>query len=151
MILSYLQSGRYQSGYFHKIWVEYYCLAKNQASETFCWKFIRCQSPYQQQNLKTLFTRSGHKNPHGQNFWILSFFYLKSQSYRYYHEKNHVGPPSSSYINLKVKLLIKSKNNPKNRGEWNFTFFGKQYFSFASDKLFILSGFIVLQGMMQIN
>ena len=83
MILSYLQSDRYQSGHFHKIWVEYYCLGKNEASDTFCSKFIRCQSPYQLQNLKTLLTLCWHKNSHGQNFWNLNFFYLKSQSYRY--------------------------------------------------------------------
>ena len=119
MILSSLQSGRYQSGYFHKIWVEYYSLGKNQASET----FIRCQSPYQLQNLKTLLTLWGHKNPHGQNFRDLKLFYLKSQSYRYYNEKNQVGPTSSLYINLTVKLLIELKNSPKNRAKMKLYIF----------------------------
>ena len=30
------QTDGYQSGYFHKIWMEYYCMDKNQGSETFC-------------------------------------------------------------------------------------------------------------------
>ena len=131
MILSSLQSDRYQSGYFHKIWVEYYSLGKNQGSETFCWKFIRCQSPYQLQNLKTLLTLWGHKNPHGQNFGNLNFFYLKSQSYRYYHEKNQVGPTSSLYINLTLKLLIKSKNSPKNRAEMKLYIFWEELSQFC--------------------
>ena len=46
--MAYLQSDRYQKGYFHKIWVEYYCLRENTANETFCSKFISCQSLYQQ-------------------------------------------------------------------------------------------------------
>ena len=49
------------------------------------------------------------------------------------------------------KLLIESKNSPKTGQKWNFTFCGKPYLSFVSDRLFIFSGFIVLQGMMQIN
>ena len=123
MILSYLQSDKYQSGYFHKTWVEYYCLGKNQAYETFCSKFVRCQNLYQLHNQKTLLTLCGHKNLPGQNFWYLNFFYLKSQSYRYYHEKNQVGCTSSSYINLTRKLLIKSKNSPKNRAKRKFYIF----------------------------
>ena len=84
-----------------------YCLGKNQTSETFCSKFIRCQSLLQLQYLKILSTLSWHKNPRGQNFWSLKFFYLKRQGYRYYQEKNQVGLTSSSYINLAMKLLIK--------------------------------------------
>ena len=33
--MPYLQSDRYQSGYFQKMWVEYYCLGKNEGSEYF--------------------------------------------------------------------------------------------------------------------
>ena len=44
-----------KSGYFHKIWLEYYCLGKNLVSESFCSKFTWCQSPWcQLQNLKIL-------------------------------------------------------------------------------------------------
>ena len=75
--------------------------------------------------------------------WI---FFLKRPSYRYYYEKNQIGPTSSSYINLTMKLLIKLKNTPKNRAN-----FGKPYLSFASDRLFIFLGFIMLEEMMQIN
>ena len=49
--------------------------------------------------------------------WI---FFLKRPSYRYYYEKNQIGPTSSSYINLTMKLLIKSKNTPKNRAKMKF-------------------------------
>ena len=43
--MSYLLANRYKSGYFHKIWMEYYCFGENQASGTFFSKFIMCQSP----------------------------------------------------------------------------------------------------------
>ena len=69
-----LQPDRYESGYFHKIWVECHCLVKNQAPETFCLKLISCQSPHQLQNLKILSTLCRHRNPCGQNFWNLIFF-----------------------------------------------------------------------------
>ena len=59
--------------------MEYYCLGKNQASETFCSKFIKCQSSYQLQNLEILSTLWGHKNPCGQNFWNLFFFTSKDK------------------------------------------------------------------------
>ena len=36
--------------------VIFYCLGENQATEAFCSKFIRCRSPCQLQNLKTLST-----------------------------------------------------------------------------------------------
>ena len=64
----------YERGYFHKIWVECYCLGENHASGTLDLKFISCQNPYQTQNVKTLSTFQGHKNPYGQKFWNLNFF-----------------------------------------------------------------------------
>ena len=81
-----LQSGKYESGYFHKIWVEDYCLGKDHASERFYLKFIRCQSPCQQQNLMILLTLWSQNKPCGRNFWNLNF-YLRRQSYKYYQEK----------------------------------------------------------------
>ena len=86
---------------------------------------VRCQTPYQLQNIKILSTLRGHKNRHGQNFWNFNFFYLTRQSYRYYQEKNQVGPPSihNQYINLTMKLLIKSQNSPKNRAKIKFYIF----------------------------
>ena len=107
----------YQSDYFHKIWVEYYCLGKNQASETFCSKFIRCQIPNQLQNLKILLTLWGHKNPCGQNFRNLNFFFLKRQSYRYCHEKKsswaHIIFIHKSYSEF-VDKIEKAKKQGKN-------------------------------------
>ena len=50
-----------------------------------------------------------------------------------------------------MKLLIKSESNPKSMGKMKFYISGKQYLSFASDRLFIFSVFIVLEEMMQIN
>ena len=51
---------------------------------------VRCQNPYQLQNLNILSTLRGHKNRHGL--------------------------PSihNQYINLTMKLLIQSQNSPKN-------------------------------------
>ena len=63
------------------------------------------------QNLKILLTFQGHKNKnrHGQNFWKLNFFLSeKKRLYRYYQNKNQLEVTSSSYINLRMKLLIKS-------------------------------------------
>ena len=107
-------------------------------------KFIWCQSPYQLQ--KNLHFR-GTKTHMGKLFGIWIFLPEKSRLYRYY----QLGFTSSSYINLTIKLLIKPKNSPKSRVKMKFYIFGKQYLSFASDMLFIFSGFIVLQEIMQIN
>ena len=110
-----LQSHRYERGYFHKIWMDYYCLDENHASGTLSLKFIRCQNPYQQQNLKILLTFQRHKKPTWAKFLEFDFFYLKRQGYIYiyiyiyiyYQNKNQLGVTSSSYINLTIKLLIK--------------------------------------------
>ena len=109
-----LQSGGYGSSYFHKIWVEYYCLGENQASETFCSKCFRCQSSCQLQNHKILSTHRGLKNAFGQNFWNLIFFFNpKRQSYRYYQEKKsrwaHIIFIHKSYI----ETVDKIGNSPK--------------------------------------
>ena len=72
-----LQSDGYERGYFHKIWMEYYCLGKNHASELLSSKFIRCQI--------------------SEKIWL----------YRYYQSKNQLPATSSSHINLTMKLLIK--------------------------------------------
>ena len=69
-----LQSDRYKRGYLHKLWIEYCCLGENHLSGTLSSKLIRCQSPYQLQNLEILLTFQRHKNSHGQNFWNLIFF-----------------------------------------------------------------------------
>ena len=106
-----MQSDGYQSVYFHKIWVEYYCLDKNQAPEILSSKFIRCKvhtSAKSQNFVDTL----APQNPCGQNSWNLIFF-LKRQGYRYYQEKIQVGITSSSYINLTMKLLINCKITQK--------------------------------------
>ena len=44
-VLPKLQSDRYERGYFHEIWMEYYCLSENCGSGTLSLKFIRCQNP----------------------------------------------------------------------------------------------------------
>ena len=41
-----LQSARYERGYFHKIWIDYYCLGENHAFGTLSSKFIKFQNPY---------------------------------------------------------------------------------------------------------
>ena len=40
-------SDRYERGYFHKIWMECYCLGENHGSGTLSLKFVRRQNPYQ--------------------------------------------------------------------------------------------------------
>ena len=69
-------------------------------------KLTRCQNPYQLQNLKILLKFQGHKNPHRWIVW--NFLCEKKRLYRYYQNKNQLGVISSSYINLTMKLLIKS-------------------------------------------
>ena len=143
-IMSYLQSDRYQRGYFHKIWAEYYCLGKNETSEIFCSKF---SCPCQLQNLKILLHFGATKTHVGKIFGTWVFLYLKRQSYKYYQEKKsswaHIIFIHKSYIEIVDKII----KYPKNRTKMKFYIFGKLYLSFASDRLFILSGFIVLQGM----
>ena len=95
-----LQLDRYKRGYLHKLWIEYYCLGENHLSGTLSSKLIRCQSPYQLQNLEILLTFQRHKNSHGQNFWNLIFLSEKTRLYRYYKKKNSLEVTSSSYINL---------------------------------------------------
>ena len=53
----------------------------------------------------------------------MMFVSIICTSYRYYHENDQVRPTSSSYINLTMKLLIKSKNSPKNRAKMKFCIF----------------------------
>ena len=110
-IMVYLQSDGYQSGYFHKIWVECYCLGENQASETFCWKFIRCQSPCQLQNLiicQYFFDISRVQKPTRAKYFEFKFVSSKkTRLHRYHQNENQHVVTSSSYINLAIKLLIK--------------------------------------------
>ena len=109
--------------------MEHYCFGKSHASGTFCSKFMRHQNPHQLQNLKILTKFEGHKNPHGQNFWNLNFFYLKRQRlYQFYQSKNQLGVTSSSYKNLTMKLLIKwylwaPKQGKKETWAFLFSFF----------------------------
>ena len=127
--------------------MEYYCLDENHASRTRSSRFVRCQSPYQLQNLKILSTFQGHINPHGQNFLEFDFFLCeKTWLHSYYKNKNQLVVTSSSYINLTMKLLIKSLFiSSKIWQKWNFTIFlGMQCLSFASDSLFIFLDLIVL-------
>ena len=75
-----MQLDGHEWGYFHKIWIEYYCLNKNHALETLGSRFTGCQNPYQLQNIKILLTFQGRKNPHRQNFWNLDFFISKGKA-----------------------------------------------------------------------
>ena len=58
-------------------------------------------------NLRILLIPWGHKNPCEQKIFKFEFFYPKRQSYKYY-LNNYLGQTSSSYINLTIKLWIKS-------------------------------------------
>ena len=81
------QSDRYERDYFHKIWMEYYCLGKNHACGTLSLKFIRCQNLRQLQNLNLFSLFQGHKNPHGQNFWNLDFLSEKTRLHYISHKQ----------------------------------------------------------------
>ena len=138
-------------GYFHKLRMEYYCFGKvmhlgyevqnilgikihtSYKISKFCWHF------------------RGTKTRKGKKFWNLNFFlFEKIRLYRYYQNKNQLGVTSSSYINLTMKLLIKSKNSPKKQDK-NFTLNRKRCINFVSDRLFIFSEFIVTRWMMRIK
>ena len=144
-----LQSDRYERVYFQKIQMEYYCLGQNHASGTLISSLFGVKV---HTSCKKIYVLGGQK-PTWANFLEFRFFFTpeKSRLYRYYQNKNQLGFTSSSYINLTLKLLRKSKNSPKTRVKMKFQIFGKPYLSFASYRLFIFSGFIVHQGMMQIN
>ena len=132
-----LQSDGYGSSYFHKLWVEYYCLGENQESETFCSKCFRCQCSCQLQNHKILSTHRGHKNAFGQNFWNLIFFLIrKDKVIDIIRKKNHVGPTLSSYINLTLKQWIKSAIAQKNRSKFYIFWEVVSQFCFRQAHLF---------------
>ena len=139
-----LQSYRYERAYFHKIWMEYYCLGKHHASGTIIsnWFGVKIHT-----SCKKFYILRGQKRTWA-NFLEFGFFLPEnSRLYRYY----QLGFTSSSYINLTMKLLIKSENSTKSRVKMKFYIFGKQYLIFASDRLFIFSGFILLQEIIRIN
>ena len=98
-----LQSDRYERGHFRKIWLEYYCLGENCGSGTLSLKFIRCQ--------KYLL---GAQNTIWVKFLEFIIFlpekarYITRRYIRYHQNKNQLGVTSSSYVNLTIKLLIKS-------------------------------------------
>ena len=60
----------------------------------------------------------------------------------------HIIITHKSYMKLLIKSYFLAQKQDKSEV---FLFLGKQYPTFASDRLLIFSGFIVLQGMMQIN
>ena len=131
--MAYLQSDRYQKGHFHKIWVEYYIV----------WEKIR-QMRHFVQNLLVVKVYTSKRYKMKGNTML-----MKRQCYRYYQEKickilklwwhfqatnlgkifgiwkkkNQDEPISYSCINLRMKLLIKLQNSPKNRAKMKFYIF----------------------------
>ena len=103
--MSKLQSDEYERGYFHKIWMEYYCLDKNHTSGTLSSRFIRCQNPYQLQNFVHL---SGAQKPTCAKYLEFDFLYLERQGYI-----------DISYINFKIHFqnFIMGAQNSKTRGK----------------------------------
>ena len=133
--------------------MEYYSLDENHASRTLSLRFTGGQNPYQLQNLKILSTFQGHKNPHGQNFWNLIFFsfekkkimqILPGQKPVY----GYIIFIHKSYNEIVDKLYLLAQKQGKSE---ILLFSGKQYLTFGSNRPFIFSGFIMLQGMMQVN
>ena len=126
-----LQSDRYERGYFHKIWIERDWLGENSRSGTLSLKFISCQNPYQQQNLKISSTFQGHKTPHGQNFWNLTFFIWKDNVIYISPEQKstwgHIIFIHKSYNEFVDEVRFISL---KTEQKWNLTFFWKLYLTF---------------------
>ena len=88
---------------------------------------------------------------HVGQFSEFHFCCLKRQSYRYCQEKKG-SPAHIIFIHKSYKEIIdKIIRQPKHRTNLKFYISGKPYFSFASDRLFIFSVFIVLNKMMRIN
>ena len=65
-----LQSDRYERGYFHKIWIKYYCLGKNHASGTL---FLNLSGVKIHTSCRKFYILEGQKPTHGQTFWNLDF------------------------------------------------------------------------------
>ena len=85
----------------------------------------------------------GAQKPTWTNFLEFDFLFEKTRIYRYYWNKNQLMITSCSYINLTMKLLIKSYSLAQKQGKSEILlFWGKQYLTFASDRLFVFPGFI---------
>ena len=125
---------------------------ENHASGALISMSFGCQNAHQLENLKILSIFQGHKDPHEQNFWNLIFFSSgKTRLHRYYQNKNQLVVTSSSYLNLTMKLLIKSYLLAKKQGKSKILLFiARQFLTFASNRLSIFSGLIELQGMTQV-
>ena len=120
-----MQSYGYQSSYFHTMLVgeksKNCCLGKNQSSETFCLKSIRCQNQYQLQNICWHFKAT--KTHLNKIFRIWICFYLKRQGYRYYQKKSSwayfIIIHKSDNETVDKVIFISCKTGKK----WNFTLF----------------------------
>ena len=99
-------------------------------------KFIGYQNPYQLQNLK-----------------ILSTFQRRTKTYMGRIFENPLVVTSSSYINLTMKLLIKSNllAPPKKGQNKILLLFGKHYFIFASDSFCLIRLYSAPRGIIQVN
>ena len=127
-----LQSDIYERSYFDKIWMEFYCLSKNQWSGTLRLKFMGCQVPYQLQNLKTLSTFPGYKIPHGQNFWNLIFFTWKDRVMQISLEQRSTWGNIIFIYNSYNEIVNKTVFISLKAGQkWNLMFFGKLYLTFS--------------------
>ena len=92
--------------------MEYYCFGGNHVSGTSSSKFTRCQNPYQlvakSQNFVDISGTQKQKPTRAKFLEVEFFLSEKKRLYRYYQNKNQLEVTSSSYINLRMKLLIKS-------------------------------------------
>ena len=99
-------------------------------------------------------SRAAQKHNTQQTKFLEFEFFLsgKGRLHSYYQNKNQLVVISSSYINLTMKLLIKLYLLAKKQDKSEISLLiGKQYLTFTSHRLFIFSGFIVLQRKMQVN
>ena len=89
--------------------------------------------------------------PCGQSFWNLNFFFILRGKVTDITRKKpiwaHIIFIHKSYSEIVDKIV----KWPENRAKMRLYIFERLYLTFASNRLFIFSGFIVFQGMMQIN
>ena len=95
---------------------------------------------------------SDAQKPTWAKFWEFDFFLSeKTRLYIYYENKNQHAVSSfihESYNEIVDKIVFISS---RMRQKWSFTIFWEAVSPFASDRLFIFTDFIVIQGIMQVN
>ena len=106
MVIAKLQVDGYEWGYFHEIWMENYCLDRDMHPGHKLQVLLGLKIHTSCKISKFCRHFRGTKIQMGK---IFDFFISeKTRLYRSYQNKNQLVVTSSSYINLKMKLLMES-------------------------------------------